>query len=242
VSDITVVGRGLPSTVVKTDQGNTYSTGAQSLAAASSLLLPTSGGYAPTADGSVGYDSTQDKYVAGGAGALTGSFPRVLSLQFSSSDSIVDDTVGSTETAFVTTFTIPANYLIANKALRVTAVLEMQTGASPPTLQFRLRLGGVSGTLLYSQASTITPTASATRGISLSWIITGTAAPGASVNVETGLLAWVTAGNAVQNATAQPVAVATNAAQAITVTAQWSGNVANTHSVLLRQLLVEELN
>jgi hypothetical protein len=190
----------------------------------------------------VGYDSTQDKYVAGGAGALTGSFPRVLSLQFSSSDSIVDDTVGSTETAFVTTFTIPANYLIANKALRVTAVLEMQTGASPPTLQFRLRLGGVSGTLLYSQASTITPTASATRGISLSWIITGTAAPGASVNVETGLLAWVTAGNAVQNATAQPVAVATNAAQAITVTAQWSGNVANTHSVLLRQLLVEELN
>lgn len=48
----------LPSTVVRTDQSNTYSTGAQSFSSATSLTLPVSAGAAPTANGAIAFDST----------------------------------------------------------------------------------------------------------------------------------------------------------------------------------------
>ncbi len=54
-----------PSTTVHTDQGNTFSTGAQSFASATSVTIPTSAGAAPTANGSVAYDSTANQYKAG---------------------------------------------------------------------------------------------------------------------------------------------------------------------------------
>lgn len=48
----------LPSTVVRTDQSNTYSTGAQSFLSATSLTLPVSAGATPTANGAIAFDST----------------------------------------------------------------------------------------------------------------------------------------------------------------------------------------
>ncbi len=48
----------LPSTVVRTDQANTYSTGAQSFSSATSLTMPVSAGAAPTANGTIAFDST----------------------------------------------------------------------------------------------------------------------------------------------------------------------------------------
>lgn len=48
----------LPSTVVRTDQANTYSTGAQNFTSATSLTVPVSAGAAPTANGTIAYDST----------------------------------------------------------------------------------------------------------------------------------------------------------------------------------------
>lgn len=48
----------LPSTVVRTDQANTYTTGAQSFSSAASLTVPVSAGAAPTANGTIAYDST----------------------------------------------------------------------------------------------------------------------------------------------------------------------------------------
>ena len=48
----------LPSTVVRTDQANTYSTGAQNFTSATSLTVPVSAGASPTANGTVAYDST----------------------------------------------------------------------------------------------------------------------------------------------------------------------------------------
>ena len=48
----------LPSTVVRTDQANTYTTGAQSFSSAASLTVPVSAGAAPTANGAIAYDST----------------------------------------------------------------------------------------------------------------------------------------------------------------------------------------
>lgn len=46
------------SLVVRTDQANTYSTGAQDFTSATSMTLPVSAGANPTADGAIAYDST----------------------------------------------------------------------------------------------------------------------------------------------------------------------------------------
>ncbi len=54
---------------VYTDAANAWSTGAQSMAAATSFIVPSAAGYAPTASGSFGYDSTAHRYVAGANGA-----------------------------------------------------------------------------------------------------------------------------------------------------------------------------
>lgn len=53
------------SLVVRTDQGNTYSTGAQSFSSATSLTVPVSAGAAPTANGTIAYDSTTNVVKAG---------------------------------------------------------------------------------------------------------------------------------------------------------------------------------
>jgi hypothetical protein len=60
--------------VVKKDAANTWSTGAQSMAAATSFVIPVSAGYAPTANGTFGFDSTEAIYVGGIAGTTTAKF------------------------------------------------------------------------------------------------------------------------------------------------------------------------
>jgi hypothetical protein len=87
--------------------------------------------------------------------------------------------------------------------------------------------------------------ASQTRQGMMSLILIGTGAPGASVNVETttffanppqGIFTW-------QSSTISgTVALATNAANTIEFTTQFGSNPANTHSIRLMSLIVEELN
>jgi hypothetical protein len=57
------------SNVVKNNQGNTYSTGAQDFGAATSLKVPTGAGAAPTASGLIAYDSTANKFKGGANGS-----------------------------------------------------------------------------------------------------------------------------------------------------------------------------
>ncbi len=54
---------------VYTDQSNTFSTGAQSFAAATSLTVPTSAGAAPATSALIAYDSTANAFVGGVNGA-----------------------------------------------------------------------------------------------------------------------------------------------------------------------------
>ena len=61
-------GTSLPSTVVETDQSNTYSAGDQSFASASSLTVPTVAGAAPTSSGDIRYDTTSNTYEYGDDG------------------------------------------------------------------------------------------------------------------------------------------------------------------------------
>jgi hypothetical protein len=55
----------VPATLVETDQGNTYSTGAQDFGSATSLKVPTAAGAGPTASGLIAYDSTANAWEAG---------------------------------------------------------------------------------------------------------------------------------------------------------------------------------
>lgn len=232
--------------LVRTDQANTYSTGAQNLAAATSLLVPNSAGYAPTADGSLGYDPTQDAWVAGGAGALTGALPRVLSVQRSTTDTLDAATITTTETAFATTYTLPANYLIAGKAVRVRCAFYTTTSGSAPTQLYRLRIqkaGPTNVNLCASSAITVSNSFSNRAG-ALTWLIQGTAAPGAAVNILTTCEGGVMGGgmnSGHMNSIAQPVAADTTAAQTIQITLTYgAGTAGNTLTLLM--MTVEELN
>lgn len=248
MSAIVITGRGIPSTVVRTDQANTGGAAMTLDMAASTgvaaLKPPSIAGGSPAANASILYDSTQLAYAggAGGTGA-TGHFPRTGAVSTSTTDSIVDDTVAGTETAFVQTYTIPANFFnVAGKAIKFTFLYEIVTGAAPPTLQLRIRLTNVAGTQIYTQAAAVAPTAAVTRGLGLELILIGTGAAGASVNVHHGLPAVFVNNSNFANSVASPIAMATNGALVIVPTAQWASNAANTHTIRLLAIIPQELN
>ena len=62
-------GLALAATVVRTDQGNTYTTGAQDFGLATSLTVPTASGAAPTVSGTIAYDATANALEYGDGGA-----------------------------------------------------------------------------------------------------------------------------------------------------------------------------
>lgn len=154
---------------------------------------------------------------------------------------VVTDDVTTAEVEFALQYTIPANYLVANKAIRLTWSVETVCGAAPSTVVLRVRWGGVAGTLLYSTAA-LTPQASLTATRQFSVVLTGTAAAGAAAAIEVTSGVPGLSSFGADNQTAQPVTVATNASAAIVLTADWTSNAANTHSVRARVLQVERLN
>jgi hypothetical protein len=186
-------------------------------------------------------------------GWLSSSFPRVLyvyncttagtcNTEANASGTggarITDDTSTTNEVYFDAQYTVPANFLVTKKVLRVTVGIEFISQASPPNLTFRLYWGGPGGTVLMASTAS-TPSASATRETTLVFMIQGTAAPGPSVSIETGM---ASVGGPFAMVTAQPVSAATNSSRTIILSGQWSANATNTHIVRVRQLLVEELN
>ena len=213
---------------------------AATFASAASLTVPSAGGSAPTADGDLRYDTTQDKYVGGGAGALTGSFPRVLAVGHPA-ESLTNSTASDQD--YTSIFTIPANYLIENRVIRVTLGFEYVTGSSTVTISNYLKLGS---TKVFTNTAADLPN-TVTRSGTFSFVIHGTAAAGASVNVETMAQSGVTLNlnNAAQanalNNTDQPVALATNGTLAITPGVTYSGT-GSTETFVLRTFIVEELN
>jgi hypothetical protein len=200
------------------------------------LTIVGSAGAAPTAT-TLTYDTSQGAWKAGGFQSTAGSIPRVLHASASTSDTITASVVGTAETAFTTTHTLPANYLIANKAVRLT-ILTQVVGTAGPTFTLRLRAGGVGGTELYRTGSI--STTSGTRGTGCTLWVLGTAAAGASVNTITGVSGMAVSASH-NNVTAQPVTIATNASQELTATVTWSANTAG-NSVTLVGLILEELN
>ncbi len=199
-------------------------------------------GLAPTADGSFGYDTTQKRLVAGGGTfAGVGAIPRVVSMQFSTTDLLDAAVITTTETAFATQLALPANFFIANKALRITVGFKLASTGGP-TFAVRLRVqksGPTNVNLWNGVAATVN---SAVVHAAASFIIQGTAAVGASVNVITNQISTSADGPLNnRNTVSQPVAISTNVAQTVQVTLQFGAGTAG-NTMTLQQFIAEELN
>ncbi len=244
----TIVKADLPATVVHTDQANTYTTGAQDMGSATSLVVPKAAGAAPTAQGDVRYDTTRNAMVAGGNQSTTGFLPRVLKMtnctteaNCTGANQVNADAAaqGTTETNFASNWSMPANFLFTNKAIQVCAAIEVSTSASAPTLTIRFKLGAtaVSATGAFGPGPSLV-----TKGYFYCAVIQGTAAAGAAVNVEgSGYYPIGLGGALIPNNLAQPVAgIATNGALTVQVSAQWgtatTGNTAQQHQFFVMEL------
>lgn len=142
----------------------------------------------------------------------------------------------TTEQDYTSIYTIPANYLTENRVIRVTLGYQFTTGTNNITAIHNIELGGTKVFTLY----TVNYVDATTRTLSAQFLIQGTAAPGASVDVETQMAASLntTLG---MNTVVQPVALPTNGALTIVPTIQYSAT-GSTETMQLRTFLVEQLN
>jgi hypothetical protein len=243
-----------------TDDGTTVS-----VQPTAGLVVPKHAGAAPTAQGDVRYDTTQDTTTAGGRGSIPGTFPRVLATFVCNSTVCVCTGSGCTSGTFTNNcvsggadanctnagtsetnagmnFSVPANFFKASKILRVTLGTEVIGSGVGTTATVRLKFGST----VVSNGAFNLPSVVVGEGLSL--LVQGTAAPGASVNVETVPLGGMdalaaSAGNngGSGNINAQPIAIATNAAQTLQFSFQ-IGSATLGNFIRLRQMVIEELN
>ncbi len=245
----TIIAGDLPATAVQTNQANTFSTGAQSFAAATSLAVPTSAGAAPVTDGLIAYDSTRSTLVVGSTLTGTaGKVPRVLYHSASSSDTLSCDVIGAaTETPFSQSYQLPANFFnVANKAIEIRAGVQFTTSGSAPTYTFKIRTqkAGPTNVSLYLPPAQAIGNNLTNLGSGTSVMLTGTAAAGAAASmVVSPMSAWTTSTSVIngRNTVAQPIAVDTTAAQTIGVTFTCSANTA-ANSMTLLSLTILEIN
>ncbi|MGH9812034.1 MAG: hypothetical protein ACRD4T_02760, partial [Candidatus Acidiferrales bacterium] len=122
------------STFVHSDQANTYSTGAQDFAAASSLKVPTSAGASPTATGLIAYDSTSNTLEYGENGANRTLVPSARAVNTSAPLSGGGD-LAADRTLSCSTCTTDSNaQTLTNKTLDVEGTGNSVTTVSKHTL------------------------------------------------------------------------------------------------------------
>lgn len=162
----------------------------------------------------------------------------------------------TTETIIFPDYTVPANFMVAERLLRIRAIGQYSTTGTP-TLIFAVRWGGVAGTVLCKTAACTTPSgvtaamwdfdvliqtrsSGATGTVMANGVARVHAAVAGTVASTTGagLVTPMTAGGVVTPATAT---IDTTSAALLSVTAKWSASdPANTLTGL--NLLVESLN
>ena len=171
---------------------------------------------------------------------LKGQFVQVLSRQNGGDTNNSASGSGSYKDHNLT-FVIPANFLTANKVLRVTAQYKMTTGSAPPVLTHRVTIGGV--TVVENDVSAAPPVSLTNRQLIYQYEIQALATPSASSAIEAGILG---AGNssaapADQNIVATPVNLATNSALTLVVGTKWATAGTGTSTMQLTRLNVEAL-
>jgi hypothetical protein len=153
------------------------------------------------AAGEVFVDTTNQRLVVQD-GATAGGFPAPVTLFVGNSGSTNNSNAGSG--AYVNhtpAFTIPANFMIAARAFRLTAHFQLTTGSAPPMLTYRLSLGS---TVIFTSAALSVGVSMTNAQAAFQWIIQATQAPGAAANSMRGNLStersWVHGGWADGNA------------------------------------------
>ena len=232
----------IPATVVKTDQGNTYSTGAQNYAAATSLTAPTSAGAAPTTDGQLAFDSTgkrlrwaQDSTSVSGNGVLSVQLTGDTNNSSSGSGADYDHTL---------TYAIPAGILNhVGRTLRVTQTWYLTTGSSAPNLQYKLKLG--STTIFSNEGASAPGVNLTTRTFTITYdlFVSTAGASGAVICAASGAFHAAALNTSSTNGVAQPVGTFdTTGALTLTHTSRWATAGTGTNTIQLLAAKVEVLN
>ncbi len=215
-------------------------TGTPSAANATSFTLPNAGGAAPTSGGDCRYDTTQLRTVCGGDGALTGGIPRLIgwvhppsdvrcahggdtSITFNSSGACNNPTgtEGTSAAEFASSVSIPANFMVQDKMLRVKAQLKAWSSTTSAALQVRMQWGSTTN---YAANGPIgTTNGMVNRGVLMDCNIVSLAAPASSAlqtaDCNVPVPAWVAANWA---STTVPGNVNTSSAEALSIGAYYS--------------------
>lgn len=163
----------------------------------------------------------------------------------------------TTETIVFSNVTIPANYMQDGRHLRVWMFGKFSTGTGPPTIRWRLRWGGVGGTLL-ADSGTITTIASVTNAAWNAELIISTRANGSSGSLVANgsVLLYGAVAPTVGSATGAPaiaamtaggitapaaVSVDLTADTALSFTATWSAS-STSHTITGMQQVIVSMN
>lgn len=221
-------------------QDNTYTYGTQSFQNATAVIGKGSAGYAPTAAGSFGFDTTKGVMVYGENGA-TKAVTGALSVGFGGSTN--DSSSGSGSYVNMTpNNAFPANFLTLGKTIRACAGFSITTGSAAPVLSTSWRIG----TTALGVGTDITPSNNlASRGYAVCVVLVAAAAPSASSNIYFAPITILTAsttGTIANFNTAQPAAFATNGALTLQVATKWATAGTGTNTITLEWLTVEASN
>lgn len=193
----------------------------------------------PAAQAALGYDTTNNRPLIydGAWGASIGHGSRIPIVAHPA-EQLTNSTASDQD--FTSLGNIPANFIIANRVIRLTLLFQFVSDNSASSLALYLKLGS---TKVMTGAATAGSN-NLTRSAVLQVLIFGTAAAGASANVDTAPVSLIntniTIGNS-GNTTSQPVALATNGALAIVPGIAFSTST-NGESVTLLDAMVEVLN
>lgn len=192
----------------------------------------------PAAQGAIGYNTTRDTVLqydnAWGASLVFGLRVPIISRP----NETLTNTV-ATDQDFTSLGNIPANFIIAQRVIRITLILSYTSDGVASAQASYLKLG----TTKVAAGNSVTPGNNETRAGVMQYYVFGTAAAGAAANVDTAnvvpanINVWLNSGNSV----AQPVALATNGALAI-VPGVTFASTAGTDTRTLISAMVEVLN
>jgi hypothetical protein len=188
----------------------------------------------PTAvDGAMYYNSSSSTFRCAEAGTWVSCVGGLLS----SNTSVSTAVTSTSETNFDRNYSLPANYCVAGRTIRITAQ-GTYTSDAANNLTLKVKMGS---TVLGSTGAQAVGNAVTNREWRAEFQVICNAAPGASVATENQGLATLfttdaTTSKLLEMSNTSTVNIATNAAQTIQMSAQWS---AGTNSITMRQFLVE---
>ncbi len=234
------------------------------------LKVPNGSGspYTPSAAIEIGYDTGQQVFVGrdnSSGGNVTGGFPRVLPVKVPASDFLcgkggdtsitfpngitacnnASGTNPTSDTAFTTTFALPATFFQAGKDLRVSAAVGLYSASLPSTLRVSLHLGNTfaSSVVVYSSATQTPAVSISDAGIVAVWDVVASGGPSTTAKLFGDTSGLNLPGfNAVQyNHTPEPVTLDTTQTLNVYITVAYASQPGG-DGLWLRWMKIEELN